>query len=225
MVAASLNVDARKTLGHVNLHYRNPEEGPLAARFMELLGFTKVLDMEIPGGGRFYQFYVDSNASNNGDGILYLSPLPKSQRELIAVIHMALQVGTANEHPAVGKIRAAHAKDPESDFHVGLLLDSLEALEATMLRLKDLAANDPQLKGRLKVLVNRARPGTPEVDARMDASPLYRDVTRYTYGRNGVQAFVETDILASGPLADGVVIELDYVFPGYAENLFTVVEM
>lgn len=220
-----LNGETKKTLGHVALHYRKPEEGPLAARLMDLLGFSKVLDMELPGGGHFYQFYIDHNASNNGDGIVYLSPLPESQRELLAAISSALQVGTANEHPAVGKARAAHAQDPEADFHVGVLLDSLETLEATMLRLKQLAANDPQLKGRLKVLVNRARPGTPAVDARMDASPLYRDVTRYTYGRNGVQAFVETDILTSGPLGDGVVIELDYVFPGYPDNLFTTVEL
>jgi hypothetical protein len=224
-MAANLNIDAKKTLGHVALHYRKPDEGPLAARLMELLGFSKALDMELPGGSRFYQFYVDRNATNNGDGILYLSPLPESQRELIAAIHDALQIGTANEHPAVAKTRAAHAQDPEADFHVGLLLDSLETLEATMLHLRQLAADDPQFKGRMKVLVNRARPGTAEVDARMDASPLYRDVTRYTYGRNGVQAFVETDILTNGPLGDGVVIDLDYVFPGYAENLFTAVEL
>ena len=77
---------------------------------------------------------------------------------------------------------------------------SLEELEQIVLRVQRLAESDPELKGRIKVTLNRARPGTPEVDARMDASPVFAGVTRHTYGPNGVQVFVETDLLAGGPL-------------------------
>jgi hypothetical protein len=53
----------------------------------------------------------------------------------------------------------------------------------------------------------------------MDASPVFWDAARYTYGMNGVQVFVETDLLAGGPLGDNWVFEFDYVFPRYAENI------
>jgi len=118
-------------------------------------------------------------------------------------------------------LRDAIAADPEYTFHVGVLLESLEALEQTIL---DLQA-DEDLKDRIKVCLNRPRPGNPEVDARLDASPLYGRVERYAYGDNGVQAFIETDLLSSGVLGESLVIELDYVFPNYANHVLSVVEM
>jgi hypothetical protein len=98
-------------------------------------------------------------------------------------------------------------------------MPTLEQLEAMVQRIQKLAAEDPELKDRVKLTLNRAKPGTPEVDARMDASPVFGDVTRYTYGRNGVQVFVETDLIAGGPLGDNWVFEFDYVFPGYRDNI------
>ena len=70
-------------------------------------------------------------------------------------------------------------------------------------------------KGRVRVIVNRARPGTPEVDA----SPVLAKATRHTYDPNGVQVFVETDLLAGGPLGDNRGFEFVDVFPGYADNI------
>ncbi len=63
------------------------------------------------------------------------------------------------------------------------------------------------------------------MDARLDASPVYGDVTRYAYGRNGVQAFIETDILKAGQLGDSMVVELDFVFPGKDQHVLSVVEL
>jgi hypothetical protein len=54
---------------------------------------------------------------------------------------------------------------------------------------------------------------------------VFGTVDRYAYGRNGVQAFIETDILASGPLADSMVLELDYIFPGKTSHILSVVEL
>jgi hypothetical protein len=51
--------------------------------------------------------------------------------------------------------------------------------------------------------------------------PRYSAATpRQTYGRFGCQAFVETDLPAGGLLGENMVIELDYAFPGHAENMF-----
>jgi hypothetical protein len=214
-----------QTISHVNLHYRRNTDGPVAARLLELLGLVKTQELTLPNGSAFYRFTVNRNDPNRGDGIVYLGVLPAALSDLTEAIREALGVDTERQHPAVTEARAAQARDPEQNFHVGFLVSSLEAVEARMAELKRLSEMDPQLKGRLKFLVNRAVPGNPAVDARLDASPLYRDVTRYTYGKNGVQAFVETDLVVSGPLADGIVFELDYVFPGYDEHIMSISEL
>lgn len=213
---------ARKaTLGHVALHYGKPHEGPLAARLLGLFGFAKVQETPLPDGTTFYHFVVDEKATNNGDGILFLAPAPEPVRNIMSAIHKALKVGEPGEHPSVAAFRAGQANDPEYTFHVGVLFDSLEAVEETILHLRELNESDPDFKGRLKIVLNAAMPGVSEIDARMAASPVFGGVTRYPYGRHAIQAFVETDLMTSGPLGESLVIELDYVFPGYPENLLT----
>ena len=219
-----LNRSSRRS-GHVNLHYRNPEEGPLAARLFDLLGLRRQLGFALPDGSWFYEYYVERSGVAGGDGILFLSALPQANRTLIAAIREALKVGAPDEHPAVAGLHAAQALDPESQFHVGILVDSLETIERTILEFRELSQSDPQLKGRIKTILNRARPGDTQVDQRMDASPIFRDVQRYTYGRGGVQAFIETDILTTGPLGGPFVIELDYIFPGRATHMLNSVEL
>jgi len=214
-----------QTISHVNLHYRCQEDGPIAARLLELLGLTRSQEMDLPTGGTFYRFTVHSNDVNRADGIIYLSPLPSATAALFEAIGDKLRIGAPDEHPAVAVYRAAQATDPEFNFHVGFLVDSLDAIEERLAELQRLERTDPAFGGRLKILVNRALPGDPVIDARLDASPLYAGVDRYTYGRNGVQAFVETDIIVDGPLAEGLVIELDYVFPGHAAHILSVSEI
>ena len=58
-------------------------------------------------------------------------------------------------------------------------------------------------------------------DKRLDDSPIYGGVDRYTYGFNGTQAFVETDLFVTGALGNVFVFELDYVFPGYKDNILS----
>ena len=219
-----LTLQGARSMGHMALHYRHKEEGPLAARLLEMLGYVKTQDLLLPSGAHFYRFVVDSRHTPRGDGIVYLSVVPDAQRDLMAAIHDALGVGTDNEHPAVVAMREALVQDPEYSFHYGTLLESLEDLEAIFLRLEEANKNDPELKGRLKLVYNRALPGNPEVDARLDASPIYGDVKRYAYGKNGVQAFLETDILSSGILGETMMLEFDYVFPGYERHVLSIVE-
>lgn len=213
-----------RSMGHMALHYKNNAEGPLAARLLSMLGYVETQDLVLPNGAHFYRFVVDPRHNPRGDGIVFLAPMPEAQRELMDVIHGALNVGTDHEHPAVVAMRQKMDEDPEYSFHYGTLMESLEDLEKIFLSLEDANRNDPELKGRLKLVYNRGLPGNPDVDARLDASPIYRGVTRYAYGKNGVQAFVETDLLTSGILGETMILEFDFVFPGYDRHVLSVVE-
>jgi hypothetical protein len=208
-----------RTYGHLAVHYRNPKEGQLAARLLREIGFTESYSMPQPDGNMFYHFVIDEQANRGVDRIFYLLCMPDVLRNLYDEMHKSLGVGTSGENAAVTELRAAQAADPEFNFHAAVVFPSLEELEDKVQHLQQLAANDPDLRGRIKVTLNRARPGTPEVDARMDASPIFAGVKRYTYGANGVQVFVETDLIAGGPLGDNWVFEFDYVFPGYKDNI------
>ncbi|WP_207974448.1 hypothetical protein [Parafrankia sp. BMG5.11] len=213
-----------RSLGHIALHYGDASDGPAAAKLLTALGFEETQMLPLPHGN-FYRFVVDGSHFAKGDGIIYLSALPEAQMNLIAATHAALGVGTAEQHPAVEAMRAALIADPEASFHFGFLCHSLKELEERIACLRVQAETDPDLKGRLKVTMNRARPGDADVDARLDASPLFGDVTRYAYGRNGVQVFVETDILKASQLGDSAILEFDYIFPGKDNHLLAVVEL
>lgn len=224
---ATLAMDAQecvRSMGHVALFYPNPEEGPVAAKLLKLLGFVETQMLPLPGGN-FYRFVVHGQHHSRGDGIFYLSALPPAQAALNRAAREALGYGTGKEHPAVGALREAVATDPEYTFHIGTLVDSLDVIEKMTLDLIDANSNDPDLKGRLKVSVNRPRLGDAEIDARLDASPAFGDVTRYAYGRNGLQLFVETDLLSSGQIGDTLILEFDYVWPGHDSHILSVVEL
>ncbi|WP_174274214.1 hypothetical protein [Sphingomonas bacterium] len=201
------------SFGHLALHYREAEDGPRAARLLEALGFSPSYSTE-GAGGRFWHFVIDPQAEGGTDRILYLIRMPAPLRAVYDAIDVGL-TGSAE----VAALREAQAKDPELGFHAAVLMHSLEELEALVQRVAAIAAEDPELAGRVRLTLNRARPGTPAVDARMDASPVFAQATRHTYGPNGVQVFVETDLIAGGPMGDNWVFEFDYVFPGYEENI------
>ena len=215
---------AQLSMGHLALHYATAEDGPVAARLLTEVGLRETQVLPLPNGN-FYRFVVGDAHFSRGDGIVYLSALPEPQARLIAAIHAALRVGTDHEEEAVTGYRAMMAADFEASFHFALLIDSLEALEAIVLRLRDLNQNDPELQGRIRIGLNRARRGEAEVDARLDASPVFGDCTRYAYGSNGVQVFVETDLIRAGQLGESMHLELDYVFPGKDSHILSVVEL
>lgn len=216
------------SMGHIALHYPAPADGPLAARLLTLMGLTESQMLPLPGGN-FYRFVVSPDHVVRGDGIVFLSCLPEPQARLIAAIRTALNIGTDTENEAVAAYREMMAQDFEASFHFGLLMDSLETLETMVLNLQDLAANDPDLQGRLTIGMNRARPGDAEIDARLDASPVFGpkvgQPTRYAYGAGGVQVFVETDLVCAGQLGESMVFEFDYVFPDKHSHILSVVEL
>jgi hypothetical protein len=221
---SELDSTLEQSLGHVNLHYR-AGDGDAAARLLEVLGLIKTEELPLPNGTMFYRFTTNRHDLDRGDGIVYLGQVPAALAGVYAVIRERLGVGTAAEHPSVAALQAAQAQDPEHNFHTGFLMNTLEQIEVRMEELKRLEQTDPRFKGRLHFLVNRAMPGHAAFDARLDASPLYSGVTRYTFGRNGVQAFVETDLFVSGPLGGGLVFELDYVLPGERQHILSRTEL
>jgi len=223
--AENTQTSVRLSMGHVALHYARPEDGPTAAKLLSLIGLVETQDLPLPNGTHFYRFVVHNDHYARGDGIFYLSAVPEAQQKLVDAVRDALKIGTAEEHPSVGEMRAALVADPEYSFHIGLLADSLEAVEQLVLDLRALEATDPAFKGRLKITLNRPMPGDAQIDARLDASPAFGDVTRYAYGRNGLQVFIETDLLVSGTLGESTVIEIDYVFPGHKSHVLSVVEL
>lgn len=218
------HIPATRSMGHLALHYGPAENAEAAASLMRALGFTETQMLPLPGGN-FYRFVVDERHAARGDGIIYLSAVPEAQRALTAAIHDALKVGSADEHAAVGGMRAMLDADPEASFHVGFLIDSFEALEVMTLDMQHRAAHDPVLKDRVSVRINRPRPGDAAIDARLDASPAFSGVTRHAYGRAGIQLFIETDLLKAGLLGDAMVLEFDYVFPGHDSHILSVVEL
>lgn len=213
------------TLGHVALHYRNAAEGPLAARLLEALGFRKTQELSLPNGSNFYRFVVADHFHARGDGIVFLSVAPEAEYAVIREARRLLRVGEHDENPAVTQLRAAMAHDPEYAFHVGFLAASLDGLEHTFANLEELNRSDPDMKGRLTLLYNRPPRGDAEIDTRLDRSPLFGPTKRETYGKAGVQAFLRTDILFSGPLGDGLSIEFDYVFPGRTHHILSVADI
>jgi len=212
------------SMGHLALHYGRAEDGPVAARLLKVLGLAETQVLPLPNGN-FYRFVVNSGHFSRGDGIIYLSAMPGPQAKLIAAIHRALRVGTDDEDEAVKGYRAMMASDYEASFHFGFLVDSLDELERIVANLRDLNANDPEMKGRLNIGMNRARRGNAEVDARLDASPVFGECSRYAYGSNGVQVFLETDLVLAGQLGQNMYFELDYVFPGSDSHILSVVEL
>lgn len=214
------NTEITKTLGHVALQFRDTADGPAAAGLLQMLGFGIVQEIPLPNGSTFYQLAIDQRAPLDGDGILYLSRMSDQQLALVSAIEQALKVGQSGEHPCVAAMREAQVADPEVGFHVGILMKSLEELEQAVERVRAAANNDPRLKGRVKFIANRARRGDPEIDARMDASPVFGSTQRECYGKYGCQAFIETTLLRGGPLGESLVIELDYVFPGHPQHMF-----
>lgn len=212
------------TMGHLALHYGKPEEGPLASRLLQMMGLVETQVLPLPNGN-FYRFVVNREHHARGDGIVYLSCLPEPQARLVEAIHRALHVGTDHEDDAVTGYRAMMAQDFEASFHFGFLVPTLEDLEALVQALHDLEASDPAFKGRIHVGMNRARRGDAEVDARLDASPVFGKATRYAYGSAGVQVFVETNLVRAGQLGENMVFEFDYIFPDRASHILSVVEL
>jgi hypothetical protein len=206
------------TIGHVAMHYRPGDEAG-ARRLFELLGCTLVDNGPNPGHDGFCSIVVAGDDWNYVDDMLYLAKASAPQLALDDAVADALGAGGDDQHPALTAWEDLRGEWPESATHVGLRFRSLDDVERAVEAVQAAGAPGGELEGRVSVSWFRARKGKrPEIDARMDASPVFGDDDRSAFSDYGVQCFVRTDLFAAGLLTFGQLIELDYYFdPAFAE--------
>jgi len=220
----AVDASTATSLGHLAVHYR-PGEGPLAARFFQLLG-AKVRSYPRPeSDDPFYIIALDSAEPDRADNIVFLFALKPAQLRLESVIAQRLGLGTEAPDPALRAFLDERARLPESYLHVGLHYADLAELERATLRLRAEMADDPAFGARiqgLQVLRARGAAGDDAIDRRMADSPVFGETDTFAYGNNVVQVHIRTDLVSTGLSILGSVIELDHVFtgPGRARNVF-----
>ena len=206
------------TIGHVAMHYRPGDEAP-ARRLFELLGCTLVDNGPDPGNDGFCSIVVSGDDWNYVDDMLYLSKASAQQVALDDAVADALGAGGDDQHPALTAWEDLRGEWPETATHVGIRFRSLDDVERAVAAVQSAGAPGGELEGRVSVSWFRARKGKlPEIDARMEASPVFGDDDRSAFSDFGVQCFVRTNLFAAGLLTFGQLIELDYYFdPAFAE--------
>lgn len=173
---------------HIEMVHR-PGEAHLAHRLLELLG-CKPSQLEAPFSGATYQFSRDEN--------LWVSEVTAGQWAFELWLQAQMKKGGGAESQAfVNDTRTA----PQEFSHVGIGLESLKDWEATVARISDAVANDPQLAGRIW-LASIARPGEDGSVAKLSNGKM---------GRTLYQAFLRTDVVSAGLLTLGQSIEIQHV--------------
>jgi hypothetical protein len=176
-----------KALNHVELVYA-PGERALARAVFELLG----CDIHDSGG----PFLSGKIASGQGDlvnNVMYASEVTPEQWALERALKDALARGVLQQpgDAYVAKLRA----HPQRSCHFGIRYPTAEDLDATLDHIEHVADHQPELAGRITVS-GVFRPGDPGA---------YTDTM--------TQSFVHTDVIASGLLAFGQHIELQWQVP------------
>ena len=186
-MAPKLVNEMGRLLNHVELVYR-PGERTLVRKVFETLGCGVV-----ETGGPYLVIQIDADAGDFMNNVLYASEVTAEQWEFETRLQKEL---VQNEELAASyrAYEARRAAAPQQTTHFGLRMGSLEALEATLARID--SSDDPELEGRLE-LAGVFRPGDP--GALSDAL---------------VQAFVRTDVCASGLISLGQQIELQAQLSG-----------
>jgi hypothetical protein len=173
-----------RLLTHVELVYR-PGERALAIELFELLGCRPV-----DRGGEYFTSLIEPADGDYVTNVLYASEVTPSQWAL----EQALQAeGTLSEPMSA---YAEHLRrQPQRSFHFGIRVPERAALETAIERLGTAGEQDPKFAGRVAV-AGVFRPG--------DAGALTDTM---------IQAFVWTDVVASGLLTLGQHIELQWHVP------------
>ena len=180
-----------KMLSHLELVYA-PGERALARTLLEALGF-RVLDPRTdpipenlgPAAAPYLIVYVDPRSDDVFDNVLYVSEVTGPQRRFEEALRARLAEDGELER-LHADLRAAYAKTPQGMTHLGIGFASAEELERACERVR--AA--PGLAGRAVV------------------SPVYRPGGPGSLDDRVVQAFVYTDVVATGLLCAGQQMEL-----------------
>jgi hypothetical protein len=173
-----------RLLTHVELVYR-PGERALAIELFELLGCRPV-----DRGGEYFTAFIEPSDRDYVSNVLYASEVTPSQWAL----ERAFGAESALATPTLAYLDHLR-RQPQRSFHFGLRVPERAALEATIERVAHAGETDPRFAGRVAV-AGVFRPGEP--GALTDTM---------------IQAFVWTDVVASGLLALGQHIELQFHIP------------
>ena len=180
-----------KMLSHLELIHAPGERG-LAATLLRALGF-RVLDPQTdpipanlgPAAAPFLIVYLDPRSDDVFDNVLYVSEVSAPQRRFEEALRerLAADRELAKLHE---ELRAAYAEKPQGMTHIGVGFATVEEIE----RVCERVAREPDLAGRVVV------------------SPVYRPGGPGSLDDRVVQAFVYTDVVATGLLCAGQQMEL-----------------
>lgn len=177
-----------RRLNHVELVYA-PGERQLAAQVFELLG-CRVAD----NGGPFLTAYIEQTESDSANNVAYASEVTPEQWAFEQALSGALGQEGALGDAARGYLSRL-GDEPQRSCHFGIRFSSYEAYEAALAQIQRAGEQDPGLKDRI-VLSGVFRPGDPGA-----------------YSKIMIQAFVRTDVIASGALSLWQHIELQWQLP------------
>jgi hypothetical protein len=189
MTQAVVGVDVMRRLNHVEFVHR-PGEQKIVAALFELLGFEtfEVWD------GQIVIVVLDSASYDRTGNHNYLagSEVRPEQWAFDQALAEAFQSQPLD--PLFRNFLNFIAEKPHLGMHFGVHLSSPEQWEETIARLEDTDNYAPPLRGRVELLraFRRGDPGAPS---------------------NLHQAFIWTDVIASGSLALGQRIELATSLP------------
>jgi hypothetical protein len=184
---ASTTTALTPAVNHVEMVHR-PGERELAKQVFRLLGCNT-----IDRGGEFVSAMVDGGDVAAPNNVLYVSEVTPEQWEL----EQALQAALAEDgklHVAADAYIARLRREPQRSFHFGIRCEDRAAWDARLdaIRAAGAGAGDPGLTGRVAVS-GVFFPGDPGA-----------------YTDRMAQAFVWTDVMASGLLTIGQHIELQW---------------
>jgi hypothetical protein len=175
-----------RALNHVELVHR-PGERALAIRVFELLGCTP-----IDKGGEFVSNMVDPNDPPGApDNVFYVSEVIHEQWSLEQLLGDAI-VAPGPLQEAADAYVARLRREPQRSFHFGIRCENRPAWDARIAAIRDAGDNDPDLKGRIAV------------------SGVYFPGDPGAFTQRMAQAFVWTDVVASGLLTIGQHVELQW---------------
>jgi hypothetical protein len=175
-----------KGLNHVEVLYQRGERS-MAIALTKALGCTAIDTPQVNDTGSTYIcVHPDENDRDSMNNILYLSEIRAPQHELEQQLKRSFSAD-AVLGDAVAAYRHKAATLPYGIPHFGLRFPTFDSIEPVLSALEQCASG--AMKGRVQVMA--IRPG--------DARALSQEL---------IQAFVYTDVIASGLFCLGQVIEL-----------------
>jgi hypothetical protein len=175
------------TANHIELVHR-PGEAALACRVLRLLGVNMVPEPFTFAGTTFYQ---------EAEGVLYVSEVTEQQWAFERWLQDRL---AKDDTEATRQFLGGHRAYPQRYAHFGVGLTTLDEWEATVSRIQNAAATDPELMSRIRLPLV-ARPG--------DDGSAYK-YTGAAAAKTVYQAFFHTDIFSAGLLTVGQAIDIQH---------------